>query len=302
MSSNIPFVKEMNFNYGTCASLTPLIRRVIAENPGPFTFHGTGTYIVGHGKVAVIDPGPDLRGHIEVLLKSLKNETITHLIVTHTHRDHSPATKFIKDATGAKTYGFGPHGIGTPTMLNDEIEEGADYDFVPDVLIRNGDTINGSGWTLEAIHTPGHTSNHMCFSLLEEAALFSGDHVMGWSTTVVSPPDGDMAAYLNSLNIIVDRIEKTIWPTHGPPILNPTLFIHELIKHREEREDQILTCLKDGTLNISSIVSRVYHDIDPVLYPAAGRSVLAHLIHMVDKNQVQCNEHPDINSNFSPVP
>ena len=256
MPSNIPLVKEMKFNYGTCASITPLIRRVIADNPSPFTFHGTGTYIVGHGKVAVIDAGPDIKSHIDALLRSLKNETVTHLIVTHTHRDHSPATKFIQEATGAKTYGYGQHGIGTPSMLNDEIEEGADYDFIPDVLIRDGDFINGSGWTLEAIHTPGHTSNHMCFSLLEEAALFSGDHVMGWSTTVVSPPDGDMAAYLNSLNIIASRNETSIWPTHGPPILNPTQFIHALIKHRKDRENQILTCLKDGTSNITSIVHK----------------------------------------------
>jgi len=302
MPSSISFVKEMTFNYGACEKLTPLIRRVISNNPGPFTFHGTGTYIVGHGKVAIIDAGPDIKSHIDALLDILKHETITHLIVTHTHRDHSPATEFLKKVTGAKTYGFGQHGIGTRTMLNDVVEEGADYNFVPDVLIRDGDILDGPGWKLEAIHTPGHTSNHMCFSLLEESALFSGDHIMGWSTTVVSPPDGDMAAYINSLNLIADRNEETIWPTHGPPILNPTQFVHELIEHRKEREHQILTCLKGGSSNISSIVHKIYSDIDPVLYPAAGRSVLAHLIHMVQRNQVQCNEQPAINSSYSPAP
>ncbi|PHQ68658.1 MAG: hypothetical protein COB93_10140 [Sneathiella sp.] len=192
MAVKVPFLKDLEFEYGVSEQLSPLIRRVIANNPSAFTFHGSGTYIIGKGEVAVIDPGPLDDEHIAALTRALKGEMVTHILITHTHMDHSPAAEPLKQLTGAKTYGFGPHGSGKPDL---QLEEGGDMDFVPDVTIMDGDVIVGNGWTVEAIHTPGHLSNHMCFGLLEEKTLFTGDHVMGWSTTVVSPPDGDMSPF-----------------------------------------------------------------------------------------------------------
>ena len=182
MTSPIPYVRDMTFEYGVIERLSPLIRRVVACNPSPFTFHGTGTYIVGPGAVAVIDPGPALGPHVAASIKGLGGETVSHQIITHTHRDHSPAARLLGRATGAKTYGFGPHGAG---LEDGVVEEGADHDFTPDVTLRDGDVITGDGWTLTALHTPGHTSNHMCFALGQESVLFTGDHVMGWSSTVI---------------------------------------------------------------------------------------------------------------------
>ncbi|MBT5039507.1 MAG: MBL fold metallo-hydrolase [Rhodospirillaceae bacterium] len=299
MPAAIPFRRALEFDYGVCDSLSPLIRRVIANNPGPFTFHGTGSYIVGRGEVAVIDAGPDLSGHVDALLAAIEGETVSHLLVTHTHRDHSPATRHLKEVTGAKSYGFGPHGGGA---AGDDVEEGADTDFTPDVTLKDGDIIRGAGWTLEALHTPGHTSNHLCFALAEENVLFSGDHVMGWSTTVVSPPDGNMADYMASLARLGQRAEKTFWPTHGPSIEAPAAFVAALIAHREEREEQILKCLEQGVGKIPDMVRKMYTDIDPVLYGAAGRSVLSHLIHMVATDRASCEGAPSGDSNFSAPP
>ncbi len=189
MTSPIPYVRDMTFEYGVIERLSPLIRRVVAHNPGPFTFHGTATYIVGNGAVAVIDPGPALAPHVEAILSGLGGETVSHQMITHTHRDHSPAARLLGRATGAATHGFGPHGAGRGEGV---VEEGGDHDFIPDVYLRDGDTVEGDGWSLTALHTPGHTSNHLCFALAQESVLFSGDHVMGWSTTVIAPPDGHM--------------------------------------------------------------------------------------------------------------
>ncbi|MDP7341860.1 MAG: MBL fold metallo-hydrolase [Alphaproteobacteria bacterium] len=296
IAAAIPFRRDLEFSYGVPDTLSPLIRRVIADNPGPFTFHGTGTYIVGCGEVAVIDAGPDLEGHVAALKRALEGGTVSHLLVTHTHLDHSPAVRHLKEASGAKTYGFGPHGGGA----GGEGEAGADRDFVPDVRLGDGDVIEGAGWTLEALHTPGHTSNHLCFALHEENALFSGDHVMGWSTTVVSPPDGDMADYMASLARLGGRPESVFWPTHGPAIEAPGEFIAALIAHREAREAQISACLEGGLTRIPDMVRRMYADVDPVLHGAAGRSVLAHLIHMVRAGRAACAGEPDGASEFTP--
>ena len=194
----VPFVHEQSVAYGVAARVSPLVRRVVADNPSAFTYHGTGTYIIGHGEVAVVDAGPADPRHVEAILEATRGETITHQLVTHTHSDHSPATAPLKAASGASTWAFGPHGSGRATG-EVVVEEGGDMDFRPDHKVRHGDVIAGKGWTVECVFTPGHTSNHMCFALREERALFSGDHVMGWSTTVVAPPDGDMAAYMRSL-------------------------------------------------------------------------------------------------------
>jgi glyoxylase-like metal-dependent hydrolase (beta-lactamase superfamily II) len=231
--------------------------------------------VVGHGKVAVIDPGPDLAEHVDALLAALAGETISHIVVTHTHRDHSPAAAAVKKATGAPTYGFGPHGAG-----GEAVEAGGDMDFVPDVVMKDGDAVEGPGWRLEAIHTPGHTSNHLCFALPQERALFSGDHVMGWSTTVIAPPDGDMAAYMRSLDKLRGLDHMVYWPTHGAPIKAPHPHLRALIAHRRMRRDAILTALKDGPATPEALVANVYEPLDPRLVRAAARSVLAHLIEL----------------------
>ncbi len=282
----IPFRRDLAFAYGAVAQVTPLIRRVVARNPSPFTFHGTGTYIVGRGDVAIIDPGPDNDAHTAALLDAVAGETVTHILVTHTHIDHSPATAAIKVATGAPSYGFGPHGTGPG---GPDVEEGADFGFVPDHTLAHGDMVTSRDWSIEAVHTPGHTSNHLCFALAEENTLFSGDHVMGWSTTVVSPPDGDMAAYMASLRLLRGRGDTLYVPTHGPTIPDPGPFVDALIHHRQERESQILRCLADGIETIPDMVERLYADVDRRLHGAAGCSVLAHLIHLVETGRVQCD-------------
>ena len=275
----IPFVDENETIYGAPRKRSPLIRRVLANNPSPFTYWGTGTFIVGTGKrgndLAVIDPGPALPGHVDAILNAVEGETISHIVVTHTHMDHSPAAAPLKDATGAKTYGFGAHGSGRAQgkdggLAGEDVEAGADNEFSPDEKLADGDIIAGDGWTLQALHTPGHTSNHLCFALAEENALFSGDHIMGWSTTVISPPDGDMTAYMNSLDQIAARCFQVLHPTHGPAIEDPATFIAALIQHRQERETEILEAVRGGTGKIDDMVLSVYTDLPDYLRPAAA--------------------------------
>ena len=215
MGVEIPFRRELRFEYGEVAELSGNIRRVIANNPGPFTLHGTGTYILGRGNVAVIDPGPPDPGHIEAIKAATVGERITHVLVTHTHMDHSPGCRLLREATDADTYGYGPHGAGKIEQ-GVPVEEGGDMDFAPDVKVSDGDVIEGDGWSVECVYTPGHTSNHICYQLREERALFTGDHVMGWSTSIVSPPDGDMKSYMASLRRLLERNDTVYWPTHGP--------------------------------------------------------------------------------------
>lgn len=293
--AGIPFKRDVTFEYGQADTVSPLIRRIIAHNPGAFTLHGTGTYIVGHGKVAVIDPGPLDDAHVAAILKALEGETVTHIVVTHTHRDHSPAAKPLQAATGAPIWGCGPHGSGRGPA-GEHVEEGSDRDYRPDVQMQDGDVLRGDGWTLTAVYTPGHTSNHTCFHLAEENVLFTGDHVMGWSTTIVSPPDGDMQKYMASLRRLLDRDDKRYWPTHGPAIENPQDFVRGLIGHREHREQQILDCLKAGPMTIPAMVEVMYADVAQSLHGAAARSVLAHIIHMVDTGRVACDGAPEPDS------
>lgn len=286
MSSAIPFKKELEFQYGVSSKLSPRIRRIVAENPSAFTLHGTGTYIIGQGNVAVIDPGPLDEKHTNAILKATEGEIISHLLITHTHNDHSPGAALLKEATGAKTFGFGPHGSGKPGM---KPEEGGDMAFVPDVEVRDGDIISGEGWSVKAIHTPGHLSNHICFELIEEKTLFSGDHVMGWSTSIVSPPDGDMTEYMASLEKLLDYDHKIYWPTHGPAIEDPHPFVKGLIAHRHGRMGQIRSCLQKGSMDIPTMVKAMYTDVPEYLHPAAARSVYSHLIMMVEKGEVLCD-------------
>jgi glyoxylase-like metal-dependent hydrolase (beta-lactamase superfamily II) len=266
-----------------------MVSRLLARNPSPFTFKGTGVYIVGANQgareVAVIDPGPLIPEHLEALKRAIAGKRVTHILVTHTHNDHSPAAQPLKEWTGAKTYGFGPHGSGK-TEDGVKVEEGGDRDFVPDIVLRDGDVIAGNGFTFDCVYTPGHTSNHMCYALREEKALFTGDHVMGWSTTVVAPPDGDMAQYMESLRKLLARDDEILYPTHGAPVRDPKPFLQAYLDHRREREAQILACLRDGVTTIPEIVERLYADLDQRLHSAAARSVLAHLIQLETEGRV----------------
>lgn len=261
--------------YEVAETCSPLVRRVLARNPSPFTYTGTGTYIVGHGTVAVIDPGPADPAHLAALQAAVAGETVSHILVTHTHMDHSPAAPALQAATGATIMGC------VPLVLRDDgprADAGFDPTYAPDRVMADGDSVGGPGWTLTALATPGHTSNHLCFALAEERALFSGDHVMGWSTTVVAPPDGDMRAYMDSLALLIPRDDAVYYPTHGAPVTEPQRFVRGLIMHRKQRETQILKLLGQGATGIPAMVAAMYASVDPRLHPAAGRSVLAHLI------------------------
>ncbi len=298
MSVKIPFRRELDFAYREIETIAPGIRRVVAENPGPFTLHGTGTYILGEGQVAVIDPGPADSAHIDALVKGLAGETITHVLVTHTHMDHSPGCALLREHCAAPTYAYGPHGAGK-LESGIQVEEGGDMDFVPDVLVKDGDIISGEGWSVECVYTPGHTSNHMCFAYREQKALFTGDHVMGWSTSIISPPDGDMGDYLQSLKKLLARDDEVYWPTHGPSIGEPKDFVEKFIEHRQEREDQIVSCLQRGLTTIEIMVPDMYKGLPEFMYPAAARSVLAAMEHMANKGSIVTTGPITLNATYA---
>jgi glyoxylase-like metal-dependent hydrolase (beta-lactamase superfamily II) len=293
----IPFVREEAVDYGESQTVSPLIRRVMARNPGPFTYRGTGTYIVGQGEVAVIDPGPDLPEHLAALQAALAGERVVQILVTHDHADHSPLARPLSQLTGAPVAGMTrpiAHSVTGPP-----VEAGDDDAFRPDRRIAGGETFSGPGWTLRALATPGHTANHLCFALAEENALFSGDHVMGWSTSVVVPPDGDMSDYLASLRRVQDGNYATLWPTHGPPITDPAPFLAAYIDHRLAREAQVLALLERGVGRVGDMVAILYIDVDKRLHPAAAQSLLAHLIKLVREGRAVCEGEPSLGGDFS---
>ena len=298
MSVNIAFRRELEFEYGQVMRLAPMIRRVVANNPSAFTLYGTGTYIIGEGKVAVIDPGPALESHVAAILMALEGEEITHILVTHTHNDHSPACRLLAPHTQAKTYGYGAHGAGK-REVSVQVEEGGDMEFIPDVHLVDGEVIKGSGWSMECVYTPGHTSNHLCFQLREEKALFSGDHVMGWSTSVISPPDGDMGDYMCSLELLLERDDARYWPTHGPAIESPKDYVRSFIAHRREREQQILACLDSGIRRIEAMVPTMYPGLSPQLMPAAARSVYATMVYLEERGRVKCSGDLRLDDEYS---
>jgi len=264
-------------------SMEPLVRRLLAPNPSPFTYTGTETYLVGRGEVAVIDPGPDLPEHVAAIVAATEGERVKAIMCTHTHRDHSPAARAVQAATGAPIVGC------MALTLEDDgprADAAFDPDYRPDRVLADGEEVSGSGWTLEAVATPGHTSNHLCFALRESKALFSGDHIMGWSTTVVSPPDGDMAAYMRSLDKLIARDDRIYYPAHGDPVTDPQRFVRAIATHRRQRERQILDLLEQEAQPIPAMVAAMYRGIDPRLHGAAGRSVLAHLIDLEARERV----------------
>jgi glyoxylase-like metal-dependent hydrolase (beta-lactamase superfamily II) len=273
---SIPFLKDDPLPVGEVAEVAPGVRRLLCGNPGPFTFRGTNTWIIGRGgSVAVLDPGPEDAAHLAAILAATAGERITHIIVSHTHRDHSPGAAALQAATGAPTFGFGPH--LTPPEAGGE---GGDHGFRPDIPLADGAALEGEGWRLCAIHTPGHCANHLCFALEGTGILFSADHVMSWSTSVVSPPDGDMAAYMASLARLAARDDRLFLPGHGPPLPEPAPFLAALAAHRREREAMVLDALRAaGRATARELVAPVYGPaLDARLVPAAARSLLAHLL------------------------
>lgn len=288
----IEFDRSATTPAGEVATLSPLVRRIIAGNSGPMTFTGTCSYIVGHGTVAIIDPGPDDPAHVERLLDAVRGEIVSHIVVTHTHRDHSPAVPALKAATGARIVGCGPHrpsrelGTGETYVL----DAAGDAAFAPEWLMQDGDTVTGPGWSLAAIETPGHTVNHLAFTLAEEETLFSGDHVMAWSTTVVAPPDGSMVAYMASIEKL-RGLEHTLYrPGHGGPVTDPQRFLRGLIQHRRQREAAILNRLGLGDETIAAMVPPIYQGLAPALHGAASLSVLAQIEDLVARGIVQASD------------
>jgi glyoxylase-like metal-dependent hydrolase (beta-lactamase superfamily II) len=302
MSDNddVPFNRDFPLLPGVADEVRPGVRRILCNNPSPFTFTGTVSYIVGKGNVAIIDPGPDDEAHAAALLDAVRNETVTHILVTHTHRDHSPNTARIKAATGATVYAEGPHRASRPRFESEKHnpESGADRDFSPDVEVKNGDMIEGSAWALEAVATPGHTANHLAFAWTERKINFVGDHVMGWSTSIVAPPDGSMIDYMASLDRLTGRDEDLYFSGHGPEIPEGPRYVRFLIRHRQAREASILHRLAKGETDIPSMVRAIYIGIDPRLTGAAGYSVLAHLEDLVARGIVATDGDPVIGGSY----
>jgi hydroxyacylglutathione hydrolase len=293
---DIPFDKSLELAADRVNQVVPGVRRVMANNPGPFTFKGTISYIIGTGKVAIVDPGPDDPAHISALLDAVRDETVTHIFVTHTHRDHSPAVPAIKAATGAVVYAEGPHRAARPLHIGEHnpLDASADRAFKPDVALTDGETVSGGGWTIEAVATPGHTANHMAYAFKEKNLLFAGDHVMAWATSIVAPPDGAMSDYMASLEKLSKRGETLYLPGHGPAIEDAPRFVNYYILHRKAREAAILYRLAKGETDISTIVRAIYIGIDPRLTGAAGLSVLAHLEDLVARGVVKTDGAPAI--------
>ena len=297
MSDDLTFDKSFDLAPGRAEEIAPGVRRIVADNPGPFTFKGTLTYILGRGKVAIIDPGPEDENHVRAVLDAVRGESVTRIFVTHTHRDHSPATPAIKAATGATVYAEGPHRASRPLNTGEapRMEASNDTEFRPDHALADRDVVSGDGWSLEAVTTPGHTANHMAFALKDSDLMFSGDHVMGWSTTIVAPPDGAMADYMGSLNKLTARKESVYLPGHGGAIREAPRFVAGLILHRKAREASILHRLAKGATDIATIVRAVYIGLDPRLVKAAGFSVLAHMEDLVARGAVATDGPPSIN-------
>ena len=296
MNDDIPFDKSFSLAPDQVQEIVPGVRAIAADNPGPHTFKGTVSYIVGRGQVAIIDPGPDDAAHITALLEAVRGETVTHIFVTHTHRDHSPAAAKIKAATGAPVLAQGPHRLARPLHTGEmrRLDASADLDFRPDAALADSETVSGRGWTLQAVTTPGHTANHMAFAFKEANLLFAGDHVMAWSTTIVAPPDGAMTDYMASLHKLARRGEPLYLSGHGAPVRDAPRYVQYLIKHRLAREASILHRLSKGEADIPTIVRAVYIGLDPRLVGSAALSVLAHMEELVARGAVTTEGPPSI--------
>jgi hydroxyacylglutathione hydrolase len=294
------FDRRFDPRHGEAVRLSDLVTRVVAKNPGPFTFHGTNSFLVGTRDLAVIDPGPDDPSHIDALLRAIDGRPVSAILATHTHRDHSPAARALARATGARVYGEGPHRPARPLDLGEinPLDASGDHEFRPDVTLGDGDVVAGEGWALEAIATPGHTPNHLCFALLQEATTFTGDHVMAWSTSIVAPPDGAMVDYMASLRRLIDRPENLLLPAHGAGIPEPTEFLEALVRHRLGREKAVLDRLAAGDETIPDMVRVVYAEVDRSLHGAAALSMLAHVEDLVARGLVATDGRVDLAARY----
>lgn len=298
----LAFNTEFSPAYGEAVDIAPGVRRLTVNNPGPFTFHGTNSYVVGTETLAVIDPGPDDDAHFQGLAAAIGGRPVSHIFVSHTHRDHSPLSARLKAATGATIVAEGPHRPARPLAIGEinPLDASADTDFEPDLAIADGQTISGDGWAMTAIATPGHTANHMAFALEGTGILFSADHVMAWATSIVAPPDGAMADYMGSLDRLLTRDDEVFLPGHGGRIREPAKFVRGLKAHRKMRERAVLERIRTGDRTIGEMVRAIYRETDPRLHGAAGLSVLAHLEDLVTRGAVTTNGAPSIDGIYSP--
>ncbi|MGO8243530.1 MBL fold metallo-hydrolase [Rhizobium johnstonii] len=289
--------------YGQAVPVVSGIERVTVNNPGPFTFFGTNSYIVGSSSVAVIDPGPEDEAHYQALMAALGGRAVTHIFVSHTHRDHSPLARRLQAATGAVTVGQGPHRPARPLREGEinPFSESSDLSFVPDLTLSDGQTLSGDGWALSAVLTPGHTANHAAFALEGREILFSGDHVMAWSTSIVAPPDGSMADYMESLERLMERQDRLLLPGHGGPVTEPPSFLRALKAHRLKREQAVLARVQAGDQRIAEMVKVIYRDTDPKLHGAAALSVLAHIEDLLERGEIAADGPPSLAALYRPA-
>jgi hydroxyacylglutathione hydrolase len=304
---SVPTVKSGSTRGGdqrpAAIPIAPGVRILTAPNPGPFTASGTNTYIVGSGRVAVVDPGPELPAHVDALLAALAGETVDHILLTHTHRDHSGAIPLLRARTGAKVLSGGPHRPARPLAPGEAgaLDAAGDTGHRPDATLGDGDRVEGDGWRIETIATPGHTANHLAFALPVAGVIFSGDHVMGWSTSIVAPPDGSMRDYMASLERIAERPEARLLPGHGPPVEDARARVEALRRHRLGREAAILDHIRAGDTTIPAMVGAIYRDVDPALHPAAALSVLAHIEYLIERGEVVSDGAPRLDGRFAPA-
>jgi len=292
--------RDFDPNYGTAVELAPGLRRLTAENPGPFTFFGTNTYLLGTRRLVVVDPGPALAPHVDAILRAADGASIEAILVSHTHVDHSPGARLLKEKTGAPIAGCGIHTAARELMENEinPLDASGDKEHVPDRQLREGDIYRAAGISFETIETPGHTANHLCFALGEENLLLSADHVMGWSTSIVAPPDGSMRDYMASIDKLLNRPEQTYLPGHGGVIRDALSYVRDLKQHRLNRESSILSELGSAAQTIPQIVARLYADVDPSLHRAAGLSVFAHLEDLAERGLVCASPDLSLTAEF----
>ena len=298
MSAELAFNRNVDVDYGVPQEVAPGIRRIVANNPGPYTFLGTNTYVVGNGQVAIIDPGPADERHLKAIAAATRGESLTHILVTHSHHDHCDSARALQTLLGGEIGAFGPtgtpRGAGAPG-LGDSFVDAA---FVPDRRLGDGDTIKGKDFALDVLHMPGHSPDHLCFALVGKRIVFTGDHVMGWNTTVIAPPEGNMVSFLASLERLMQRHDKMFFPGHGGRIQTPQRVVKAYIMHRKWREQTILACLEEGVNTIPRIVDRLYGALDAELKEAAALSVLAHLEHLINRELVSAEGQPGLSSAF----
>ena len=298
MSAELAFNRSQDVDYGVAQEVAPGVRRIVANNPGPYTFLGTNSYVVGSGEVAVIDPGPNDDSHLAAIAAAIKGERLAHILITHSHRDHCDGARGLQALAGGEIAAFGPtgtvRGAGAPGLSYDFVNP----DFMPDRKLADGDTVRGNCFALDVLHMPGHAPDHLCFALVGKRTVFTGDHVMGWNTTVIAPPEGDLAQFLSSLERLMQRHDKMFLPAHGGRIQTPQRVVKAYIMHRKWREQTILACLEEGICTVPRIVARLYGTLDAGLKEAAALSVLAHLEHLINRDLVGAERPGDLSSAF----